>query len=324
MPKVFSLAGFLLLALASFEVEDRARAQALPPKLKPVPACSAIEIAAATNHIPMSGFDPSVATNILRAGDSATILGTIFIKKKEAQWLLYVQAGAPGTNSTNRPMVVHMFNRKMSFPSRPVPATLRMLGPFAVSNSIKLKSRNQSDKITLNETFLGLGLQRAAEVMWKYNLGTNSTSAPRHIGDMKLTPHEQEAIAGSLPALMSYFDIVQNTDGLEDLLIKLIKMPSVWSIVRHFGVTAVFYLGEDARPANPADWGLPPGTPVYYQPFTQFLNSQPAVKLTFVVTAPNPPRLVCGGVVGLLAERVGDNDTYMTIRVISAKCKPPQ
>lgn len=274
----------------------------------------------------MAGFDQSLATNILHAGDSVTILGTIFIKKKETQWLLYVQSGAPGTNSTNPPpMVINMFKRKMSFPSRPIPATLRMLGPFSVSDITKLKSRDQSDKFTLNETFLGLGLQRTAEVMWKHNQQTNSASSTprRSMNDMNLTPQEQEAIAGSVPALTSYFEIVQNTDGLEDLLIKLIKMPSVWSIVRHLGVTAMFYSENDARPANPADWDLPPHTPVYYLPFTLLLNGTPAVKITFVVTTPNPPRLVCGGVVGMLAERVGDEDTYMTMRVISAKCKSP-
>lgn len=323
MPKVFSLTGILLLVLAGFDADESAYAQALPLKFKAVPACSALENAAATNHIPVTGFDPPPATNVMHAGDSVTILGTIFIKKKEAQWLLYVEAGAPGTNSSNRPMVVHMFNRKMSFPSKPVPATLRMLGPFAVSNSAKLKSRDQSDKFNLNETFLGLGLQRAAEVMWKHNQQTNSAAPPRRrMEDMKLTPQEQEAVAGSIPALMSYFDIVQNTDGLENLLMKLIKLPSVWSMVRHLGVTAVLYSENDARPANPADWDLPPHAAVYYLPFTLLLNGQPSVKITFVVTAPNPPRLVCGGVVGLLAERVGDNDTYMTMRVISAKCKP--
>jgi hypothetical protein len=62
-----------------------------------------IESAAATNHIPLTGIDRTLATNVLHAGDSVTILGTMFLKKKETQWLLYVESGRPGTNAANRP-----------------------------------------------------------------------------------------------------------------------------------------------------------------------------------------------------------------------------
>jgi len=38
-----------------------------------------------------------------------------------------------------------------------------------------------------------------------------------------------------------------------------------------------------------------------------------------VVTRPKPPFLACAGVVGLLAERPGDPETYLTLRVLSAR-----
>jgi hypothetical protein len=153
-------------------------------------------------------------------------------------------------------------------------------------------------------------------------MATNSTLSTNSYADVKLTPAEKRAISGAVPTLMSYFDIVEHTEGLEDLLFKLVKMPSLWSIVRHGGVEAGLQIGKKASEANSTDWNLPTSVPVYYLPCTFTLNGQPAVNITMVVTSPHPPLLICGGVIALLAERPGDSETYMTLRVISAKRGP--
>jgi hypothetical protein len=49
------------------------------------------------------------------------------------------------------------------------------------------------------------------------------------------------------------------------------------------------------------------------------LNKQPALHFTLFVTAPQSPLLVCGGVVGLLAEKPGDPASYLTLQVLSAR-----
>jgi hypothetical protein len=49
------------------------------------------------------------------------------------------------------------------------------------------------------------------------------------------------------------------------------------------------------------------------------LNQHPALNLTLVVTPPHPPLRTCAGVVGLLAEKPDDKDTYLTLRIISAR-----
>jgi hypothetical protein len=48
------------------------------------------------------------------------------------------------------------------------------------------------------------------------------------------------------------------------------------------------------------------------------LNNDNVFNVTLVVTAPRPPLLACGGVIGLLAEKAGDKDTYLTLRIVSA------
>ena len=322
MPKEFSPVLIFLLALC---IAARCRADdapaALSPKFKPVPVCATISAATATNHIPLDGIDASFTNRALHPGDSMTVLGTVFIKKKESQWLLYVESLTPtNTKSNPPPYVVNLFGSPIKFESRPVPAKLRMLGPFAVSDT-SAEIKEQTDQFKLNESFLALGLEQAAEVMHEKNVTTNSTPEARDILKAKLTPEERRALAGLIPALTSYFDIVQHTDGLESLLYKLVKLPSMWSIIRRLGVTANFFVLPDPSPANPADWGLPPGTPVYYLHSTLFLNKQPALKVTLVVTNPDPPRLICAGVIGLLAEKPDDENTFMTMRLISAKSK---
>ena len=315
--KVFPLALVTILTLANADAQE-----ALPPKLKSVPTYAALATAATTNRIPISGFDHAIPTNLLCAGDSVTILGTMITKEKKSQWLLYIEGKSRAPNTTNPPpMVVHLSTGKISFPSRPVPAHLRMLGPCADSDGANFKFQEQTADLTLNESFLGLGLNDAAAIIWRRHQSSNGTTPNPQPGkvDKKFTPEEQRAMAGAISTITSYLEIVKHTEGLEDLLAKLIKKPSVWSVVRHLGVTVNLFFGDKAFPANPADWDLPPGTPVFYIPCSLRLNDQPALKITMVATKPNPPRLICGGVIGLLAEKPGDNETYMTLRVISAR-----
>lgn len=311
----------------------------LPLKLRPVFTCPALARAAETNHIPIDGFDPSTNSKTLRPGDSATILGTLILKRNQAQWLLYIEATEPDPKKPNKPekpMVVNLFGAPISFESKPVPAHLRMLGPFPMNGPSKqLKPQVRNEQFSLNESFLGLGLEQAAQVIYEKNqsrhsardssptnspaAGDKRTNASNTNASPKLTPEQKRSISGAVPALMSYFEIVQHTQGLEDLLLKLVKLPSVWSIVRHVGVSADFGFGKEAYPANPTDWNLPASVPVYYLPCLFRLNGQPALKVTLVVTVPRPPLLISGGIIGLLAERPGDDDSYMTLRIISAR-----
>ena len=89
MPKAFPSVLTFLLALC---VAARCRAEdalaALSPKLKPIPVCATLSTATAANHIPLAGIDASFTNRVLQPGDSMTVLGTVFVKKKESQWVL--------------------------------------------------------------------------------------------------------------------------------------------------------------------------------------------------------------------------------------------
>ena len=301
------------------------------PKLSPMPACAALISAAQTNHIPIGQFDPLSATNALEPGDSATFLGTFVHKRSCTQWLLYVEVASftsgwqPEKKPT--PMTVNLFGTPIEFESKPIPAKLRMLGPFDVGATEPLNVKERKAVFTMNESFLSLGLESAAAVLWRWSQiqsNTFSTSQTNNVQRKKTKPplEEQRAIAGAIPALTSYFEIVQHVDGLEDILWKLVKWPSVWSMVKDRGIEAGIGFGGDGPPpvpTSPQNWNLPPSTPVFYFPCLLSLNQEPSVKITLVVTKPNPPLLTCGGIIGLLAEKVGDDQTYMTLRIVDAK-----
>ena len=72
-------------------------------------------------------------------------------------------------------------------------------------------------------------------------------------------------------------------------------------------------------PANAADWNLETSAAAYYFPWSLRLNDEPALKITLVTASPRQPLRICGGVVGVLAEKIDDEGTYMTLRLISAK-----
>jgi hypothetical protein len=299
-------------------------------KLKPIPPCPALVTAANRNHIPMEGMDTSAGTNALRPGDSATVLLTFVQKKKQTQWVLYLEAEtfdlAKATNKLSTFTVSSSFGPPMKFKSRPYPVKLRMLGPFAAAGSARQpKSKETEAHFSLNEDYLGLGLDQAAALLYRWSTTTNFDKGvtSKALRAMNPTPAEQRALCAAFPALISYFNIVEHTEGLEGLLRKLIDMPSLWSIIRHRGMEMTITFGDSAlpSPADPANWGLEPSGPAFYFPWLVRLNGEPALKVTLVATSPRPPLLICGGVAGLLAEKIGDEETYMTFRVISAKCK---
>jgi len=319
LPVVFA---FLLPAYGA-EVTD-----ALQLKLKFVPACSNLIADAILDHVPMDGIGPSFGSTNVLAGDSITVLITLFQKEKQTQWLLYLEAlptdPAKSHDGTNKFTVTSSFGPPELFYSRPVDVKLRLLGPYGVQGHIfKVWKDEKTAKFSLNEDLLGLGFDHAAALLDRWGQTTNFTGAisSKSLLAMKPTPEEQRAICGIFPALLSYIDIVQNTKGLEELMYKVVTLPSIKSMILHRGVDADVTFGNGKLPASvkAEDWGLPSSAQAYTFPWLAKLNGEEAMTITLVVTQPRVPLMICGGVVGLLAEKAGDDETYMLMRLVSAK-----
>lgn len=314
-------------------------------KFKPLPPCAGVKTAAQAHQIPLEGFDASGEPGVLHPGDSFTGLVTLCEKGgRRTQWLFYLSAlpacpkelvrGAP------RPMVLYSgHSNRFEYASAPALVQLRTLGPFAAGASAqdRLKVDDESVTFSLDKDHLGLGLDQAAAAIARIE-AHRTTGAAYWFGSappgakevaetrkfdatLTLTLGEERALGGAIPALFSYAEVVQHIEVLEDIMEKVIQKPSLWSVLGHLGVTVNLKTdSKHIRAANLHSLGWALDTPAYYFPMLLDLNQQLALRATFVVTSPRPPLLSCGGIIGLLAEHPADPETYLTLRVISARC----
>ena len=313
-------------------------------KFSMVPPGSDVLAAAQARNIPLSGSDPVGELGVLNAGDNFTAVVTLCEKKgKRTQWLLYLEALAASPKElrgkTREPTVLYSGrSNRFEFASSPALVRLQTLGPFGGTNSKSNKVHEDSTTFSLDKGLLSLGLDRAAAIVWhaiqtnesgQFYFGSSPPNAAqvaeaRRVAErLQLTVEDERALAGGIPALFSYFDVVEHTEGLEDILLKVVRKPSLWSVIRHIGVTVNLRFDvKHIAPAKPEQWNLPAEAPIYYFPMGVDLNNQPALTVTFAVTSARPPLLTCGGIIGMLAERPGDKETYLTLRIVSAKLAP--
>jgi hypothetical protein len=307
-------------------------------KLQGVAPCAELLAVARANQIPLEQIDPLSDAGTLKAGDSITALVVLDDKgKRRLQWLLYLKVSGervPGTNKHSRMVMHSSTGSKLEFVSTPADVTLRTLGPFDASPRKRaLKHHDKTAQFTLDEGFLALGLDRSAVALMRLRktkvkgsfafsgqpFSEATIAKTRKMTDpVRLTLEEERALAGAAPALMSYFNVVQRTEGLSEILFELIDLPSMWSLLRRGGVNTNFrFANENLGPADDSAWNL--GFPIYNLPLVLELNKHPALNITFVATAPRPPLLPCAGVVALLAEKPGHKETYLALRILSAR-----
>jgi hypothetical protein len=280
-------------------------------KLAPMAACPGLLDAARAGNLPLGGIDPPGEAGSLNPGDSVTALVTLFEKgRRPAQWLLEVEAVTPdAAEQARKPRAPWVWytcaGDKIEFASAHAPVSLRLLGPYAEAAGKASKAKERNARFTLDKGFLGLGLDEATAAIYRITQTklTNQFSASlepfteaqiaegkKAVTALHLTVAEQRSLAGLGPALLSYFEIVQHTPGLDKLFYKVVDLPSVWSVVRHVGVKASLDVEpEHFAPIDTAAWGLPTHPPGYGFPMAFRLNGQPALTVTLVVAPPRPP-----------------------------------
>ena len=312
--------------------------------LEPVPPLPELRATASADGIPLEGLVPAAATNTLSPGDSLTALITLHQKEnRRTEWLVYFQV-VPATNDppAKSPKPEVLYNStgdKFEFPRSPVVFHIRTLGPYVETESFwgKPVARDNGAQVSVNGAFLSLGLDKGATAinrLYRAHATNFNFRATNHSPDskeaqknqklaaaLKMTPEEQRALAGWFPALMCYFTAVGETPDLDTIMWKVVSLPSMWSVVRHVGVTAWMELDFDnVRPLTlPAKWGVPGGAPVLTLPIHLELNRQPAMNVTLLVTDPRPSLLACGGIIGFAARNPNDDQIYATLRVISTR-----
>ena len=348
--------GGLVLAALLLGAAPLARgAPSLTARLEATPPFPALRAAAQARNIPLEGFDPPAATHTLAPGDAVTTLVTLRDGKGHlTQWLIYFQAATPTNHVPTKPepsTVMHTSTgKRFEFAPSPAVLVVRTLGPFADPASGRTASalRDKSARITVNQAFLGLGLEQGTAAIYRLSTLRHQNHAARDshfsvgsspfkpaevargremAGILRITTEEERALAGGVPALLSYFDTIQQTPGLETIMRRVLSLPSPWALMKSLVKTGHIAAGisigfpEDRLgPLSLPAWGLAAGSPLYALPAEVDICDHHALTLTMVVTTPRPPLLTCGGIVGFLAENPDTPGNYLTLRVISARC----
>jgi hypothetical protein len=340
------LAQFAISVLLAANACAAAETNDVAARMQAPPLFPALVEAAKADGIPVERIQPSGETNGLRPGDSATVLLVQHQKGVQPnERVICVQVATPGSKELPEgpaaPLVVYTsLGDKLEFQSSPIMVTVRNLGPFFDSAS-REKERPAPDKnarLSLDEGSLALGLDGLAAFHEHRDQLHNEGKPDGYIefGDSpykaeeidkcrkanatnEITLGDERALVGGLLAMVSYLETVAQTPGLKKLLFHVVDLPSAWSLLWNRGVDWSIDHEHDVTEADGASWGLEPGTRIYYLPETVRANGHRALELTMVVTAPRPPLLVCGGIIGFLAQNPLDTNNFLTVRVIDAR-----
>src|SRR5262245_32233908 len=228
-----------LLALAILASAISTRAATAPTnklaRLTPVAPAPAVVAAAEAQHICLQGFEPCDApTNTIEAGDSLAALVTLCEKgNKRTQWLVGMRALPASPKSARNPgkpfTLYSSLGNKHEFKPSPVALEARTLGPYPVTSGGKApKCEDHKARCAVDQASLALGLDMAVDALIKMQdasargfleLGGEPFSetkiqTTRQMADqVHLTTEGERAIAGSVPALLSYFGLAQQTPG---------------------------------------------------------------------------------------------------------------
>jgi hypothetical protein len=345
MMRPVKMSVLMLLMLAAL-LPAAAQDTNLLSRLEPVPPLPEVGAIAKTDNIPLEGMLCPPNTDTLAPGDSVTALITLHQRKnRRTQWLVYFQVVSNAVAKPEKPATLYTSTgNKFVFTGSPVTFRIRTVGPYVNAASIwgePVPKDNSVPTVTVNKGYLSLGLEKGTAIFYRWKQAEKAkrkifhfsfgnrpypeseiAKAKKAVAEFDVTTNEERDVAGGYLALMSYFSAVSETPNLESIMMKVTSFPSVWSIVKHGGIHP--WMGFDYDSIAPIDlpdsWRLPTRAPVYTLPLAITLNGQPALTATFLVTDSRPPLMACSGIVGFLAQDPDDDESYMTLRIISARC----
>lgn len=164
-----------------------------------------------------------------------------------------------------------------------------------------------AETLKLERDFLERGLARACR-----GEGIGKTLENRGPEDWPETVRAQIALS-------QFLAIARKSPILRPLLYEVVDMPSLWSVITHFGarmsmrahfddvrVVAGERLGDAAVPA----WSLP---------HELLINGDPALHNHILVTDPHSPLALCAGIVAITSVHPTDPSRAFTMRLVAAR-----
>jgi hypothetical protein len=315
-----------------------------------IPPLPALVRHATRTEIPLEGIHSAPTPSTGNIGDTVVALVSLSEGARVRQWLLQLTVVELTAEETALPppqtQTWHTsIGSKISFEGARTAVALRLIGPAQGGD------RRGADKMLPEKTarailpagFLRLGFDRAAATMLRLdavdeqgkglNLGisngafsTEVVARDRPLAEkLGVTPDDERAVVGLVPALFAFFDVVIKTPGLKEIFFEMVDKVSLgWSVLTHRGnVEPTFgFDSNNVGIMDTARWGvhLPP---TYDLTIPLALNGKPALTCRFMATRPEPPLLVTAGIIGLYAKNPRDAGRELVIRALAARPAPP-
>jgi len=307
-----------------------------------VPLPSLLTFAAA-NQIPVSGIgvpDPAVPP---KPGDRVTYAIALHDQSGLREWLIDLSevelsaahraAPPPGTRT-----VYSAIGGRYPIASAWAEENVRIAGPFYDKDSKPDGTLDRSTRFLVHENYLSFGLNRTATYLLKIVAASRAGLNCQHLANVQYRPfsaeeieaaqaeakgvpigaQEDEAYAKTLPAMLEFFRIAEQTPGLKEIILQVLAKPSLWSVLRGGGHLNVNFDLNAVKIAQIAPRGRFIPTPIFSIPFEFQLNRQPALECNMVVTEPRAPLTTCAGILQLIAASPKNPGTYLILRLLAA------
>jgi hypothetical protein len=332
----------LPLRLCLFAAGLSAAARADQPRASFAPPFPATAAAAQARGIALEGFDPVREDLQLRPGDTVTALFTLREGDRRQQWLAEIKI-VPLTPSEKsaapREQTIYtQTGREFRLSSPPAAFGLRMFGPFRETDAPDARVREKTARFLVQQDYLSFGWDRMAELALrlreigqeiKLGISTGKFSEEQ-IGwgkswaaEARFTPEDETVCAKQGFAQVEFLMLADRTPGFRDIAKASVDMPSILSglLTRNFGIWFSYDWKSVAR-HDAAQFGLSWDEPFYSLPFSLTMFGKHVANGTWLTTAPKPPLLTCGGVVGLAISPPNRADKQLEFRVIAARNGP--
>jgi len=322
---------------------------------EPAPALLA---SAEAKGVATQGFVmPATDREGLAPGDAVTALVEHVDGSRRRQWLVALVGTMPEAAETAAAPSVEFYlysstGNKHTFRGSRETLALQVFGPVAVGPDAtkragKDKVAHVSARATVSGDFLSLGLARSCATWVRLrdarrgagepgagNVGLNGGGQPfpadvvatgqalaRSIG---LTPEDERALFGAVPALLEFVNVAARTPGLSDILVSVVDIP-VWSILTRGGrMPGIGFVHLPmTAPLDVAPWGVSGASGAHECGFLMQLNDRPSLVLRLAVLEPRPPFGASAGVLGLAACRPDGRGPRLMIRLIASRAGVP-
>lgn len=294
--------------------------------------------AAATRGIPLSSASPAEVSG--GKPYRLVVLATLLNKEDISQWLVVLKLSAEAQQASDAKgapaVTMHTSTgRSFQFLSRGVTLEINTLGPITKNAAAKVKFKEA--RAQLNRGYLSLGLNRNAEFFdvfkklqntdktFFYDVSTK-TFPPERIAEGRrsaeqygLSEDVERSFAGSVPALIEFFNVLRQTPGTQELLWEIVDKPSPWAMLKALtGVDIQFNFDQLPYERFPMErWRLPARGDVVSLPMHLRFMGKDALRMILFTAPADAPLMPCAGIVSAIAQNPEKQDKVLSLRVIA-------